>query len=90
MTDEHHHNHQYGHAQPTIGPWVKTAIDPVCSMTVSVGPTTRAATFGDEDFYFCSDNCETKFETDPFYYASGNAKKAQLSDDTSTEWTCPM
>ncbi len=38
-------------------------------MTVVVKPGGRRAQFKGETFHFCSDRCQTKFETAPWFYA---------------------
>merc|ERR1711939_318138 len=48
------------------------------------------AAFNDQTFYFCSDGCRTKFDTDPWFYASGNAGKVKKASSSGGQWTCPM
>ncbi|KKM01055.1 hypothetical protein LCGC14_1798280 [marine sediment metagenome] len=67
-----------------------TATDSVCGMTVEIDEDTRSAEYNGEVFHFCSENCETKFGNDPFYYASGNARKTPAYSEAGTQWTCPM
>jgi len=86
MADDHPHEHV--HAQVPQG--AKTDTDPVCGMTVDVNESTRQAQYEGKRFHFCSENCETKFEADPYYYGSGNAQNAQMVDQAGTQWTCPM
>ena len=64
------HDH---HAARDIPTGAETAKDPVCGMTVAVKPDTRHAEFRGETFHFCSEKCLTKFEADPWFYASGRA-----------------
>jgi Cu+-exporting ATPase len=59
-------------------------------MAVAVKPEARQSEFGGETYYFCSDNCRTKFEADPHFYASGNASKARQAVAAGAQWTCPM
>ena len=59
-----------GAPQSGTGP---TSIDPVCGMTVKLKPDTRTEAFGGKDFHFCSGKCQTKFQADPWFYASGRA-----------------
>lgn len=86
MADDHPHEHV--HAQMPQG--ANTDTDPVCGMTVEVNESTRHAQYDGKRFHFCSENCETKFEADPYYYASGNAQNTQMVDQAGTQWTCPM
>ncbi|GLX99800.1 MULTISPECIES: XdhC family protein [Actinoplanes] len=39
----------------------ETAVDPVCGMTVVIGPDTPHATVGGEQHWFCCPGCRTKF-----------------------------
>ena len=45
-------------AQP---PEVSLAVDPVCGMTVQIGPAAQSLQVGDEIFYFCCAGCRTTF-----------------------------
>ncbi len=49
------------------------AVDPVCGMKVDEDNTEFQTTYGGKDFYFCSEECETKFEESPSQYAAGAA-----------------
>ncbi|GLQ38775.1 copper-translocating P-type ATPase [Rhizobium albus] len=73
--------------EPASGP---TAIDPVCGMTVSVKLDTRTENFGGEDFHFCSSKCQTKFQADPWFYASGRAAGRKKAAPANVQYTCPM
>ena len=52
---EHHH-----HSATVIPEGAPTAIDPVCGMTVAVGPETRKAQFAGKTFHFCSAKCDAQ------------------------------
>jgi len=89
---QHHdhasHSHD-GHKHP--GPEAgDTATDPVCGMSVTIRPEARTHSFGGKTFYFCSEGCWTKFDADPWFYASGNAAKVGNRAPQGTQWTCPM
>jgi P-type Cu+ transporter len=75
------------HQEPASGP---TAIDPVCGMTVSLKPDTRTESFGGGDFHFCSGKCQTKFQADPWFYASGRAAGRKKAAPANVQYTCPM
>ncbi|WP_229726086.1 heavy metal translocating P-type ATPase [Frigidibacter albus] len=75
------------HEVPAAGP---TAIDPVCGMTVSLKPDTRTESYGGENFHFCSGKCQTKFQADPWFYASGRAAGRKKADPANVQYTCPM
>ena len=91
--DQTSHNHDghdhagHDHPDPKAG---ETANDPVCGMTVTIKPEARMRDFGGDTFYFCSDGCRTKFDADPYFYASGNAAKVGKRAPQGTQWTCPM
>ena len=67
-----------------------TAVDPVCGMTVAVTPDTRSQPYGGRTFHFCSEKCLTKFKTDPWFYASGNASKRGKVAVVAAQYSCPM
>ena len=81
------HDH---HAAPDIAAGAETAKDPVCGMTVAVKPDTRHAEFQGETFHFCSGKCHTKFEADPWFYASGRAAGRKKAAPANVQYTCPM
>lgn len=88
MANDHQHDH--GHTQAEMSKGSKTDTDPVCGMVVEVNDDTRHIAYGGVHFHFCSENCETKFEADPYFYASGNSQKTQAVDQAGAQWTCPM
>ena len=49
------------------------ARDPVCGCSIEPVFTSRRHTFGNSEYYFCSDTCMTRFLTEPARY-SGPAK----------------
>jgi Cu+-exporting ATPase len=83
-------DHDHQHAKSDIPEEAKTAKDPVCGMTVAVGPDTRHAEFEGKTFHFCSDKCQTKFENDPWFYASGRAEGREKAAPANVQYTCPM
>ncbi len=76
-----------GAPQSGTGP---TSIDPVCGMTVKLKPDTRTEAFGGKDFHFCSGKCQTKFQADPWFYASGRAAGRKKVAPANVQYTCPM
>ena len=82
--------HDHSHAEPEIPEGAETAKDPVCGMTVAIGPETRKAEFQDKTVHFCSEKCQTKFKGDPFYYASGRAEGHKKAAPADAQYTCPM
>ena len=84
MSDHAHHRHR------DPAPGAETATDPVCGMQVEMRKSARSRDYGGETFWFCSDNCQSKFEADPYFYASGNAEKTSNQAQPGTQWTCPM
>lgn len=83
---------------------IKSAIDPVCGMTVDLRDAMASIKHGDEFYYFCSIGCAAKFEGNPEHYVIHNqqehghysdhdqaAKQAdQPAANTGTQYTCPM
>ena len=59
-------------------------------MTVTLKPDTRTETFDDKPFHFCSDKCQTKFNADPWFYASGRAAGQKKAAPANVQYTCPM
>ncbi|HLY74718.1 MAG TPA: YHS domain-containing protein [Planctomycetota bacterium] len=45
------------------------AKDPVCGCTIDTTFTSRRHTFGDAEYYFCSDACMNRFLKEPSRYA---------------------
>ncbi len=43
--------------------------DPVCGMQVNEKNAAGKASFGGQTYYFCSADCQRKFEQDPQKYA---------------------
>ena len=74
----------------TAMPGTQTAVDPVCGMTVTLKPDTRAETFGAQSFHFCSGKCQARFQADPWFYAAGNAAKRGKVAVAGVQYTCPM
>jgi P-type Cu+ transporter len=67
----------------------RTAIDPVCGMSVTIAPDARSAEHDGRTFYFCSAGCRTKFVADPERYLK--AERNDVADvPAATQWTCPM
>ena len=90
MTGHAHHSPHHHSNGPDFPPDVETATDPVCGMTVQVTTDTRTEEYDGQSFHFCSDGCRESFREDPYFYASGNAKKAKTNVAAGTQWTCPM
>src|SRR6056297_1927376 len=84
MSDHSHHHHD------APAPGAKTATDPVCGMHVEMREDVRSREYGGETYWFCSEGCETKFDNDPYFYASGNSENTDQKAQPGTQWTCPM
>ncbi|WP_114011117.1 heavy metal translocating P-type ATPase [Cohaesibacter intestini] len=83
-----HHDHKHEGAAKELGKDVAT--DPVCGMQVRVKEGVRSGQYDGQSYYFCSDGCQKKFNADPYFYVSGNAKKAHQQSQPGAQWTCPM
>jgi Cu+-exporting ATPase len=85
MTEHSHHHGTHG-----VSPDSESASDPVCGMQVKKCADARSSNYDGETWYFCSEGCQTRFDADPYFYASGNAEVAQQAAQPGTQWTCPM
>jgi len=54
------------------------AIDPVCGMQVQTASAPAHARFKGRDYWFCSDRCRERFETDPARFTAKGAKPAGM------------
>jgi Cu+-exporting ATPase len=48
------------------------AKDPVCGCSVDTSFSSRRHTFGNTEFYFCSDACMSRFLNEPGRYAGSS------------------
>jgi len=53
----------------------RTAIDPVCGMSVDVDHAKFTSSYGGKTFYFCSESCKQAFEREPAKYASSGSEE---------------
>jgi len=83
-------DHSHHHGTQELPDGSDTATDPVCGMTVAIKPDTRNASFQGQTFHFCSDKCRTKFNADPWFFASGRASDHTVAAPADTQYTCPM
>ncbi|HPF46642.1 MAG: heavy metal translocating P-type ATPase [Alphaproteobacteria bacterium] len=77
MHSECDHNHNKKHAQ-----------DPVCGMTVDIATVKYQSNYKNDDYYFCSSHCHSKFEADPDIYLEKRPAPEQMPK--GTKYTCPM
>jgi YHS domain-containing protein len=54
-------------------------IDPVCKMHVSIPNAAASLDYHSETVYFCSVECEKKFEKDPDGYMHGMSDEEQIA-----------
>lgn len=80
-----HHDHSDDGDNPG-----KSAIDPVCGMKVDPHADNPSFNYRGEEYHFCSQKCHDRFNADPYYFLSGNAKKAKKKITSDTLFTCPM
>ena len=69
-TNAHSHSGADGHPKGHDG---RTAIDPVCGMTVTIKPESLVAEHDGHAYYFCSAKCRAKFVADPVKYLTPQA-----------------
>ena len=62
-------------------------IDPVCKMTVTAETAAGTSEMNGEKYYFCSNGCKTKFDTDPDKFLKPQKIEHQPE---GVEYTCPM
>lgn len=67
-----------------------TALDPVCGMTVTPGANVPHLTHKGDEFHFCSQTCHDRFQSDPYFYLSGNSARKKQDAPTDALFTCPM
>jgi xanthine dehydrogenase accessory factor len=48
-------------ARPTVNAAPRGAVDPVCGMTVPIGPATEHLELSGADYWFCCPGCRTAF-----------------------------
>ena len=52
----------------------KTAIDPVCAMTVDTTNAKFSSVHNNKTYYFCSAGCKATFDKDPQQFADAGVK----------------
>jgi Cu+-exporting ATPase len=67
----------------------RTAIDPVCGMTVDPATTRHRRQYQGRTYYFCADSCRRSFAIDPRRYLAGKAAPSVVLPE-GTLYTCPM
>ncbi|MGV8928394.1 MAG: heavy metal translocating P-type ATPase [Brevundimonas sp.] len=84
------HSHAAGHSccSTKASAGAATVKDPVCGMSVDPATTAHRANHDDQDYFFCSAGCRTKFVADPQQYLSPRVEAAP--DITGAIYTCPM
>ncbi len=64
----------------------RTAVDPVCEMTVDPANAPRSRAQG-RDFFFCCEGCRVKFDANPARYLAGGAAPPAVP---GAAYVCPM
>lgn len=66
--------------------------DPVCGMDVEKETAKGHAAYAGKDFYFCSEHCLQKFQSNPVNFLDGrrSAESVGGNIDDRREYTCPM
>ena len=84
-----------------FGGGVGYAIDPVCGMQVRINDAPAHSQHGDVNYYFCSDHCREKFESNPMGYTAkkpasgtsmdhGSMDHGSMSKPSSIDPVCGM
>ncbi|WP_339913086.1 heavy metal translocating P-type ATPase [uncultured Brevundimonas sp.] len=84
------HSHTAAHgscSEESNGDSVK-AVDPVCGMTVDASTTAHRASHEDENYFFCSAGCQSKFVAEPDRYLG--ERPAPEPVIPGVIYTCPM
>ncbi len=83
-----HGHHDHGGSNPDDrrnptggGPWQAPAqdVDPVCGKTVDTA-TAKSTVYQGHVYYFCSQDCQEKFEAAPASYAKAAASVPQMKE----------
>jgi len=72
------------------GPGAETAIDPVCGMSVDPAAGKPHLEYHGQTYHFCSQRCHDRFDSDPYFYLSGNHRIAKRTEPKQVQYTCPM
>ncbi len=59
--------------------------DPVCGMEIDSEKAFARREHGGQTFYFCSQDCVSKFDANPHDYGHPKAQKTDKPDDTPIE-----
>ncbi len=79
-----------------FGGGVGYAIDPVCGMQVRTNDAPAQSQHGDVNYYFCSDHCREKFESNPLNYTAktpathSSMDHGSMGKETSVDPVCGM
>ncbi len=84
------HSHTSGHSccSTKASAGAATVKDPVCGMSVDPATTAHRASHDDQDYFFCSTECRTKFVADPQRYL--NPRAEAMPAIPGAIYTCPM
>ena len=80
------HSHKHDHEKHSHG----KLKDPVCGMSVDPATAKHHTRHEEEDYYFCSAGCRTKFEATPQKYLEPAEQRAAEPVPEGTIYTCPM
>ncbi|MFN3725476.1 MAG: heavy metal translocating P-type ATPase [Allosphingosinicella sp.] len=82
----HGHHHHASHVPSGDG---RTAIDPVCGMTVDPATTPHHATHAGTEYHFCSAKCRERFQARPELFIGGGPRP-EPEGSKDIVYTCPM
>ncbi len=78
-----------GHSNQDRHQTEKTAVDPVCGMSVKM-TTDLKTDYQDQSYYFCNPSCLAKFKQDPETYLIPVDQRIQPEGMDDVLFTCPM
>ena len=87
--DHDHQHHDHHHRRDDALDSTSAARDPVCGMTVNPLTAQHKAAYEGTSYYFCSENCRSKFTAEPTKYL-GEVNAPTKTAPPGTIWTCPM
>lgn len=66
----------------------KLVKDPVCGMTIEPQTAKYKTSYKEHDYYFCAENCLTKFKADPEKYLAPFVTSSALCPQRQSSFAC--
>jgi Cu+-exporting ATPase len=81
------HDHHDDAAEHSSG---RTAVDPVCAMSIALDSAKYCAEHEGETYFFCSAKCQAKFVAEPVKYLRPSREASAQATAEGAIYTCPM